>query len=183
MPRQGRKYFVNSHYHVVCRGNRKNDVFWSFDDYNVYLIILGNAKKAYPFKLLSYCLMPNHVHLQIQTEEIELSVIMKYLNQRYSMYFNKEHNLVGRLFQGRYKAVPIDSEAGVYHVSRYVHLNPVKAGMVNRAEDYIWCSYNGYKCSGVNRILDEELILKHFGEFERYDRFVMAYWKGRKARS
>ncbi len=87
------------------------------------MVILTNTKDRFPFKLISYCLMPNHVHLQIKTEDVSTSEIMKWLNQRYASYFNKEYDLVGRIFQDRFKSLPIETENGMAHVSRYIHLN------------------------------------------------------------
>ncbi len=121
--------------------------------------------------------MPNHVHLQLITGEDHISEVMKFLNQRYAMYVNKEYDLVGRLFQGRFKSVNIESEASMYHVSRYIHMNPVEASMVAKPESYMWSSYNGYKVPGVNRLLDSEVILNRFHTFENYDRYVNAYRK------
>ncbi len=140
MPRQRRIWFPGAQYHIMCRGNRKNVIYKDFEDYNMYLIFLERTKKKYPFELLSYCLMPNHVHLQIKCRDDSISLIMKHLNQLYSVYFNNRHELVGHIFQGRYKSVLIEDTAAMLRVSCYIHLNPVKAGLCDRAEDWMWSS-------------------------------------------
>src|SRR5699024_10648536 len=109
-------------YHITSRGNRRSALFYDHQDHQAYLDILDETKFYYPFYLHAYCLMTNHVHLQIETINHHTKHIMKRLNSRYAMYFNKRHRLVGHVFQGRYGAEIIETKDYLLEVSRYIHL-------------------------------------------------------------
>ena len=104
MPRKNRIWYPGALYHIMCRGNHRNDIFRDDEDRQVYITKLREAKEYYDFNLFSYCLMTNHVHLQIETKDIELGILMKRINMTYAIYFNQKYNFVGHLFQGRYRS-------------------------------------------------------------------------------
>jgi putative transposase len=162
MPRRRRECFPNAIYHITNRGVRKMSIFHDESDYIKYLTILEETKERFPFLLLAYCLMTNHIHLQIQTIKDPISLIMMHLNTNYAKYFNKRHDLVGHVFQGRYGAELIDSVHYELFVSKYIHLNPVEARMVMKAEDYRWSSYRAYINLELNPLVYTKKILKHF---------------------
>lgn len=174
MVRKPRIWFPGAAYHITCRGNHRNDIFKDQEDYLVYLTILEEAKHEYPFILIAYCLMTNHVHLQIKTKEIDTNKIMKKINQIYTMYFNNKYNYVGHLFQGRYFAELIIDDAQMLSTSRYIHLNPIRAKMVKRPEDYEWSSYSMYIGEKVEKHIESFIILSRFkGQCRRlYKEFV-----------
>lgn len=176
MGRKRRVWYPGAEYHVINRGNRKESLFKDKDDFEIYLQLLAKTKKRYPFYLLSYCLMTNHLHLQIRTIDDKLYPIIQYVHSNYSRYFNNRHNYVGHLFQGRYVAKLIEEEAHSLVTSRYIHLNPVKAKMVKSPRDYQWSSYCSMITKEQNKFVDveRELILKHFAlDPERmYEEFV-----------
>lgn len=147
MPRKHRIWYPGASYHIMCRGNHRHDIFRDDEDRQFYLTNLRQVKKLYPYVLHSYCLMTNHVHLQIETMETTISHIMKRINMLYSIYFNKKYNFVGHLLQGRYRAQLIESDAYQLEISKYIHLNPVQANMVDRPNQYLWSSYSVYVCS------------------------------------
>ena len=161
-------------YHITSRGNRRSALFYDHQDHQAYLDILDETKFYYPFYLHAYCLMTNHVHLQIETINHHTKHIMKRLNSRYAMYFNKRHRLVGHVFQGRYGAEIIETKDYLLEVSRYIHLNPLEARMVNIPEKYRWSSYQAYISNKDNPYVRTDKILSYFSEpvKEKYREFV-----------
>lgn len=113
-----------------------------------------------------YCLMSNHVHLQIATDDTEIWTIMKKINWSYSKYFNKKYDKVGHLFQNRYYSVIIEDDAYLLQTSKYIHLNPVKAGIVDQPIKYPWSSYGVYMGVYKNSLIHEDDTLVYF----QYDR-------------
>lgn len=160
--RKRRLWYPGAIYHVVARGNRKEVIFRQKDDYKVYMKFLKFINEKYPFKLYSYCLMSNHVHLQIATLDSEIWKIMKGIHWLYSMYFNSKYDLTGHLFQGRYYADLIENESHLLQTSKYIHLNPVKAGIVDNPIDYPWSSYGVFMGLKKNDLVDEKSILGLF---------------------
>ncbi len=136
--------FPGALYHVVCRGVNEKNIFRHPRDYRKILKILRNAKERYKFYLHSYSLMTNHFHLQIRVNDTPIFKIMHYVNTCYSMYFNWQYNRSGHLFQDRYYASLINTESYFWIVSAYIDLNPVRAKLVERPEDYQWGSYRLY---------------------------------------
>ena len=111
MARKNRVWYPGASYHIMSRGNRRGDIFRDEEDYSSYLKFVADAKKRYFFEVYDYCLMTNHVHLQIETTNTEIWHIMKFINWIYTMYFNEKYNLIGHLFQGRYTAEIIENDA------------------------------------------------------------------------
>ncbi len=162
MPRKMRTWFPNAMYHITNRGVRKMTIFYDEDDYLKYLHLLEETRERYPFHIHSYCLMTNHVHLLIQTINDPISIIMKHLNTNYAKYFNKKHDFTGHVFQGRYGAELIDSVEYELDVSKYIHLNPVRAHMVKKAEEYRWTSYRAFIFNEKNPHVHTARILAYF---------------------
>lgn len=175
MARKKLVWYPGATYHITTRGNHRNDIFRDDEDYLVYLNIVEESLKRYSGNLYCYCLMTNHVHLVIETSEISIGTIMKRINQIYTQYFNNKFNLVGHLFQGRYFGEIIEEDRYVLEVSRYIHLNPVRANMVENAEDYKWSSYSMIIGEVKERLITSEKILNYFtleNKREAYMRFV-----------
>ncbi|NLL48545.1 MAG: transposase [Firmicutes bacterium] len=162
MARKPRVWYPGATYHVMCRGNRRQEIFRSDKDRRVYLRKLLWAMKSHRCKILSYCLMPNHVHLQVETTDVPLWKMMKQLNMTYAIYFNKKYDYVGYLFQDRYKAELLETDASILAVSRYIHLNPVAAKMVASPSDYSWSSYMVYLENKQDPLVSTERILACF---------------------
>ena len=141
MGRPLRIEFPGAHYHVTSRGNEQKDIFKSKADREQFLGYLESAVSRYGAVIHAWCLMTNHHHLLLETPLANLSQIMRHINGAYTNYFNTKRKRVGHLFQGRYKAILIEADAYLLELSRYIHLNPVKAKIVSRLEDYPWSSY------------------------------------------
>ena len=167
MARKERIWYPGAVYHIMIRGIRRSDLFKDEGDYWVYLETLEMVMQRYPFILYSYCLMTNHVHLQIETVDDEIWNIMREVNRNYTKYFNKKYNFTGSLYDGRYKSEIIENDRYNLQVSRYIHLNPVKAKMVNEPLEYEWSSYNDYLDADRDKIIDDEKILSYFKDKSR----------------
>ncbi len=132
-------------YHVVARGNERKAIFRDDTDRERYLARLVHYQKRFGFRLLAFCLMDNHVHLALETAKFPLSRIMAGLQSSYTQGFNRRHRRVGHLFQGRYKAFIVDRDAYLLALVRYIHENPVRAGMVENAGQCRWSSDRHYR--------------------------------------
>lgn len=141
MARPLRIEFPGAVYHVTSRGNRRELVFLDDRDRSMLLGVIGEALIRFKAHMLAYCLMGNHYHFVLQTELANLSRVMRHINGVYTQAFNARHDRVGHLLQGRYGAILVDSDAYLLEVSRYVELNPVRAGIVAKPEDWHWSSY------------------------------------------
>ncbi|MDR4949514.1 transposase [Neobacillus cucumis] len=162
MVRSVRLWYEGAKYHVTSRGNRKGSLFYEEKDYEKYLKIIEETRERYPFYLRSFCLMTNHTHLQLETIEIPLSMIMKNINTKYAKYFNKKYDFTGHVFEKRYGDELLNSREYEIDVSKYIHLNPVEAGMVTSPEDYPWSSYKTYVYGEVHPLVDPNPILSYF---------------------
>lgn len=129
-------------YHVTAQGDRKDHIFRSDSDRLTWLTLLGETCARFNFSVLAYCQMSNHFHILLETEEGNLSRGMRHLNGNYSQYFNRTHQLVGHVFQGRFKAILCQRELYLKELARYIELNPVRAGMVAHPSAWPWSSYN-----------------------------------------
>ena len=144
MSRPLRIQYPGAFYHVTSRGNEKKDIFIDRADRKKFIYFLDLAVKRYKTVIHVYCLLNNHYHLLIETPEGNLSSILHYINTSYTSYFNKRRERVGHLFQGRFKSFLVDKDSYALELSRYVHLNPVRAGMVKKPEDFEWSSFRDY---------------------------------------
>jgi REP element-mobilizing transposase RayT len=177
MGRPLRIEYAGAHYHVTSRGNEGKNVFRSQEDREQFLAYLESAVFRYGAVMHVYCLMDNHYHLLLETPSGNLSQIMKHINGAYTNYFNTKRKRHGHLFQGRYKAILIDADEYAKELSRYIHLNPVRAGMALRPEAYRWSSYLDYIGGRKSpEWLKKQYILDYFGTgnnaCNNYRRFV-----------
>jgi REP element-mobilizing transposase RayT len=140
MARPPRIEFPGAIYHVTARGNERKEIFRDDDDRLEYLGRLARYRRRFGFDLLAYCLMTNHVHMAIRTSTPPLSRAMASLQSSYAHWFNRRHERVGHLFEGRYKAFLVQEERYFAALIGYIHMNPVRAGIVTRSEKYFWSS-------------------------------------------
>ena len=147
MARPLRVAVVGGLYHVIVRGNERRNVFRDDADRSRYLSRLAFYREKFSFRVLAYCLMDNHVHLAIETGKVPLPRIMAGLQSSYTQYFNRRHQRSGHLFQGRYKAFLVEKDRYGLALLRYIHENPVRARVVERAEDFGWSSDRSYRRS------------------------------------
>ena len=165
MARPLRVEYPGAYYHVINRGNNQEKIFLNDRDKEKFLEYLEKANERFSIIIHTYCLMSNHYHLLVETPEPNLSVAMQWINVSYATYFNRKRGRVGHLFQGRFKAILIDADQYLKHLSRYIHLNPVKAKLVPMASKYKWSSYAAF--IGKARIpayLETNRLLSTFGK-------------------
>jgi REP element-mobilizing transposase RayT len=151
-------------FHVFSRGNRRQPIFLDDRDYAYFLALVAQVVKRYRWRCHAYCLMPNHFHLLIETPSESLSVGMHRLNSLYAQYFNRRHDFDGHLFQGRFGSVVVRSEWHLIELSRYIVLNPVRAGLCARPEEWRWSSYRAAVGSRSRpTFLTTDFLLSFFG--------------------
>ncbi|ADQ13967.1 transposase [Halanaerobium hydrogeniformans] len=167
MPRKKRIWYPGAVYHIVNRGNRKSELFRDQADNKYFLNIMLKAKNKFNFQLFSYCLMINHYHLEIQTNETEIWKIMRSVNLHYAKYFNNKYDLSGHLFQDRYNSTMIENNYQKLLVSRYIHLNPVRANLVSEAAKYKWSSFGVYLGKRKSELVTTEALLSFFANNSR----------------
>lgn len=144
MPRHQRILSETRTHHVMMRGNERKNLFLDEGDKQRFIDTLFVKKEETGFIVYAYCLMDNHIHLLVKEGTEGLATMMKRINASYAYYFNQKYNRVGHLFQDRFKSEPIEDERYLLAVIRYIHNNPVKAGIAKRPEQYKWSSYNLY---------------------------------------
>ncbi|MEA5091617.1 hypothetical protein SDC9_32543 [bioreactor metagenome] len=169
MSRQKRDRSSTGVYHIMLRGINRGDIFLEDDDKAVFLNILLQKKSKGEYALHAYCLMDNHLHLLIEEKEDDIARIMKRIGITYVSYFNKKYQRIGPLFQDRYKSEKVENDGYLLTAMRYIHNNPVAAGLVKNQGAYKWSSYNEYlKQRKSLMVADTALILGIFGSDVKY---------------
>jgi REP element-mobilizing transposase RayT len=144
MSRPLRIEFPGAVYHLTSRGDRREAIYLDDADRQTQIDVIGQAMDRFDAVVLAYCLMGNHYHLVVHTREPNLSRLMRHVNGVYTQAFNRRHGMVGHLFQGRFKAILVDGDAYLLRLCRYVERNPVAAGLVANAGDWVWSSYRAH---------------------------------------
>jgi putative transposase len=164
MARPLRIEFADALYHVMSRGNDHRPIVRDDADRLRRLEWLARTVETYRWRLHAFVLMSNHEHLFVETPEPNLSAGMQHLNGSYTTHFNRRHRRVGHLFQGRFKAQLVEDEGYFWEISRYIHLNPVRARLVERPDDWPWSSYPGYhRASRQVEWVTYARVLREFG--------------------
>ena len=173
MARRPRVFAPGLLYHVIVRGNQRRKTFRSDDDYKAYFDRLEKYRAQCHVRIYAYCLMPNHVHLLVETGSTPLAKFMQGLQQSYTQHFNRRYRKVGHLFQGRYQAIICDRDKYLLALVRYIHLNAVRAKLATRPERYRYSGHNSYLTNDTPKIVDVRPILKLMGGKKAYERFVL----------
>jgi REP-associated tyrosine transposase len=178
MARKPRIQFEGAFYHIIVQGNQKQDIFCDEGDRRRYLERLRIYKDKCGFLLYAYVLMTNHVHLLMETLADPISRIMQMINFTYSQYFNRKYGKVGHLFQGRYKSYLCDKDSYLLSLVRYIHRNPMRAGIVKDVGAYEWSSHGDY-VRGSKGLVDTDKVLRLFSErrgiaVRKYGEFMTA---------
>lgn len=158
MPRQARIHSETGIYHIMLRGNEKRKIFLDDEDRKRFVYILFEKASEEKSDIYAYCLMDNHVHLLLYKHGADIARLMKRINVSFVYYFNKKYKRVGHLFQDRYKSEIVDNEHYLLAAVRYIHNNPVKAGIVSCPEEYWWSSYCDYIYKKRNEIKVDKIL-------------------------
>lgn len=178
MARPLRIEYPGAVYHVTSRGNARQNIFLCAEDRWKFLKVLADTIEKYNWLCHGFCLLDNHYHLIIETPDPNLSLGMRQLNGVYTQSFNRAHQTVGHVFQGRFKAIIVDKDSHLLELCRYVVLNPVRAGMVSKPAEWKWSSYKSTAYAGtIPEYLTIDWILGRFSEKktaarQRYRQFV-----------
>ena len=177
MPTIKREWYPGASYHVTARGNHRSDIFKDKEDFAYYLILIKETLDYYisdKYIVISYCLMDNHVHILIKTEDKPLGPFIGRINSKYAKHYNKKYNYIGHLFQDRYFSEVIESDTQMLETSRYIHLNPVRAKMVENPESFEWSSYSMYIGNQRETFICSGQLLSYFNNESRelYKRYV-----------
>jgi REP element-mobilizing transposase RayT len=178
MARKRRIHVSGGLYHVMLRGNGGQDIFSDGEDRSRFYFLVQEGIERYGHRIHAFCLMDNHIHLAIQVADTPLSRIMQNLSFRYTRWINCRQRKTGHLFQGRYKALLVDADSYLLELVRYIHLNPVRAGLVSDAADYEWSGHRAYQGHEVIPWLTTDWVLGQFGDSagsarNQYSRFVL----------
>jgi putative transposase len=188
MARKPRLEVEGGLYHVITRGVDRRDIFHCPEDHQKFLSLLAIQKAKLPFYLYAYCLMTNHIHLLIERRVDDIGRIMHRVLTGYTQYYNRRYGRVGHVLQGRHRAILCQSERYLTELVRYIHLNPVRAGMVDVPEEYPFSSHRAYLGLEPDGVTDVDPVLRGFGARksrarELFAQFVMAGAKmGRQER-
>ncbi len=171
MPRAPRYVLPDVPQHIIQRGHNRQPVFFHADDYRFYLACLHEAAATHGSAVHAYVLMTNHVHVLMQPRQpTSIAKVMQSLGRRYVQYINTTYQRTGTLWEGRYRASLVDAERYLLACYRYIELNPVRAGMVQRPEEYPWSSYRGHACGQDDPVVEDHALYLALGStpHERY---------------
>ena len=178
MSRPLRIEYPNAWYHVLNRGRRRELIFRDDQDYDIFLQTVRGACQSWRLRVAAYCLMPNHYHLLIHTPNGNLSRCLRHIDGVYTQRFNRRHGHDGPLFRGRYKALLIEADSYLLQLVRYVHRNPLKAGLAETLEESPWTSHKGYLSKDLKwkwlykKVVLEMLATNPSERIQAYRKFV-----------
>lgn len=164
MARYARILSSSSIYHIMLRGINRTEIFFDDDDRERFIDTLQRMKAKGEYEIYAYCLMDNHIHLLIKEIKEPMKKIMKRIGVSYAYYINNKYKRVGHLFQDRYRSEAIEGEPYLLAAARYIHNNPVKAGMVNEAKEYPWSSYKDYTEKTRTAVVEIEPVISMFSK-------------------
>jgi REP element-mobilizing transposase RayT len=167
------KHYAGHFYHIYNRGVGKQNIFTCANNYLFLLQRIQKYLPLYPINLIAYCLMPNHYHLFLYTEKdgAPASFVQRLFNS-YTQAFNRQKGRSGTLFEGRAKSKPILENEYLFHIARYIHLNPVRAGLVEKPESWAFSNYREFIGLRKSPLFDAEFLEIQFGSPEEYRLFV-----------
>ena len=176
MARQLRIEYEHAFYHVISRGERRENIFTCREDKDKFLEKLAETVEKFKIYLHAYVLMDNHFHILLETPHANLSKAMHHLNTSYANWFRFKYHLAGSVFQGRFKAILVEKDSYLLVLSAYIHLNPVRAGIIKLPEEFRYSSYRAYigKVRKPGFLYSAEIMSAFSGNPDAYQRFVGA---------
>lgn len=162
MPRKAREKSTTGIYHIMLRGINRQEIFKDDEDYERLIQIIQEYKEVCEYKIFAYCIMNNHIHLLIKEGKEDFGRVFRRIGAKYVYWYNLKYKRVGHLFQDRYRSEVVENERYFLTVLRYIHQNPIKAGVINDIKKYPWSSYCEYFME--NSICDREYTLSYFSD-------------------
>ena len=179
MPRRKNRFTTGHYYHIYNRGANRERIFFSKDNYLYLLKLLKKFQVKYDIAIIAYCLMPNHYHFLLRQDgETEISQFIGVLFNAYAQALNNQIERTGALFEGRFKDVHVDNDAYLLHLCRYIHANPVKAGMVTALEEWPYSNYLEWVEERPGKLVDLDFVNDFFPNRHAYKEFVLEYLHG-----
>jgi len=175
MPYRKFEFHADQYYHVYNRGNNFQPIFFGCENYVYFLRQLRKYLTPDQVEIVAYCLMPNHYHLLVYLKTDDLSGLMQRFALSYTKAINERFGRVGALFQGRFKAIHVDREAYLLHLSRYIHANPVAAGLTKLPEEWEFSSYREFVGLRKGTLPKPDIVLAQFASSNTYRAFTEAY--------
>jgi putative transposase len=173
MSRPLRIEYPGAWYHVMNRARKGQKAFNSVEDQDSFIDIVKDAAEIFNLKVAAYCLMSNHYHLLVQTPDANLSRCMRHINGIFTQRYNARNGYDGTLFRGRYKSILIDADFYLLELVRYIHKNPLRAGLVDKLGDYEWSSHQGYLSKAKKwEWLHKEFVLDMFSKDKKTQIFA-----------
>jgi len=164
MPRQRRFLPPDNYYHIMNRGNNGQPIFTRDSDYRYYLEKLSDLKSEHPFELIHYCLMGTHTHMLVKiSKQTDFSIFSKRLNLSYANYYKRNYGLTGHFWQGRFKSQIISGDSYFMQCGKYIELNPARASVVEKPEDYEFSSYRHYALGENNALVTDDMFYNESG--------------------
>ncbi len=172
--------FVQDHfYHLYNRGAGRQPIFRETDNYLFFLRRLKQYARDLNVTVIAYCLMPNHYHLLVRQDGVEpAGLLPQRCSNSYAKAFNKRYERSGALFEDRYQALAVDSEAYLLHLCRYIHANPVRHGLAAQLEEWPYSNYPEWLCLRDGTLVDREFVQAHFQTAANYGQFAWSYALG-----
>ena len=165
MPRRAREKSSTGIYHVMLRGINRQTIFVDKEDYEKFIQTISKYREVCEYEIYAFCLMANHIHLLIKEGKEDLGIVFRRIGASYVYWYNLKYKRSGHLFQDRYKSEPVEDDKYFLTVLRYIHQNPIKAGIENNIARYTWSSYNEYL--GKNGICNTKFVLKFFADNDK----------------
>ena len=172
MPRKARIVSQTNIYHIMLRGINQQIIFEEEEDFQYFVTILSKCKEICEYKIYTYCLMNNHIHLLLEEGTEPLAKVFKRICDRYVYWHNHKYNRIGPLFQDRFRSEPVETTEYFLTVVRYILQNPVTAGMVSSVNQYKWCNYSAF--FGEKDFSDTEKVLSLFSGREQFLSYISA---------
>ncbi|MBP1927276.1 REP element-mobilizing transposase RayT [Sedimentibacter acidaminivorans] len=181
MARVARRESPSGYYHVMVRGNNRETIFSKRFEKQYFIELLSLKQDEGRISIVAYCIMDNHAHLLIHSDLVEMSEIIKWINVKYALRYNFIHDRIGHVFQGRYKSEIISTDSYLLQAIKYIHNNPVKAGIVSEPLNYPWSSYKSYLENSEEMLLnldEKQIVLDMFsGSLNDFNKFHLSHEK------
>ncbi|MBI3738250.1 MAG: transposase [Chloroflexi bacterium] len=176
MARRKLLFLPNNYYHTYNRGAHRSNIFLNNADYVFLLKYVKREMERYDITVIAYCLMDNHYHFLLrQNGNIEINQFMQAVFNIYAKAFNTKYNHSGTLFEGPYKAIHVERSEYLLHLCRYIHRNPLEAGLVVKPEQWDYSNYAEFIGKRDGTLVDHEFVKMNFGSFKAYEDFVINY--------